>query len=153
MEESKWAVIYSIPRVFRRVCFTCWKNSAGIDPSSFLMRDRWTTVIFSVLIIDAFLRPVCLKAGFNSSILIQESRRSSGTLEKIPRMMISSPFIERTRAGLTFEDWRSVKGKLTKTMFPGSSYIIDFFFREKNHLKAIPLIGGDCSSNDLLNLT
>jgi hypothetical protein len=24
---------------------------------------------------------------------------------------------------------------------------------EKNHLKAIPLIGRDCSSNDLLNLT
>jgi hypothetical protein len=68
-------------------------------------------------------------------------------------MITSSPFTERTIAGFTFEDWRSVKGKLTKTMFSGSSYIIDFFFREKNHLKAIPLIGRDCSSNDLLNLT
>ena len=74
-----------------------------------------------------FFKP-CLKTGFSSLILIQESRRFSGTLEKIPRMIISSPFIERTRAGLTFEDWRSVKGKLTKTVSPGSSFVIDSFF-------------------------
>ncbi len=75
-----------------------------------------------------FLKP-CLKAGFSSPILIQESRRFSGILEKIPRMIISSPFIDRTRAGLTFEDWRSVKGKLTKTVSPGSSFVIDSFTR------------------------
>ena len=53
---------HSIPRVLRRVCFTCCISSDGIDPSPLLTRDRWTTAIFSVLIIDAFLRPVLLNA-------------------------------------------------------------------------------------------
>jgi hypothetical protein len=50
-------------------------------------------------------------------------------LEKIPRMITSSPFLVSTKAGLTFEDWRSVKGKLTNTIVPGLNIgIIEVFF-------------------------
>ena len=76
-----------------------------------------------------FFKPCLFENRIQFANLIQESRRFSGTLERIPRMIISSPFIDRTRAGLTFEDWRSVKGKLTKTISPGSSFVIDSFIR------------------------
>jgi hypothetical protein len=51
-------------------------------------------------------------------------------LEKIPRMITPSPFLGSTKAGLTFEDWLSVKGKLTNTIVPGLNIgIIEVFLR------------------------